>query len=375
MKKQDQTRIDKESKSSGFSFYETGAESAGRQPEFTDRPLRSPFVRPTRNPRTNAVLAAATLIAAGVAGWMLFAHKQSPSLTEEAVPSAGRRIDFQLSSPPLSIALSPTAEVLADELADLPLSPPPTSGAAPLDINWIKQAAYHVVMGQKAYAEESLPEALRHFEACLKIYPNLKGVHRYLGMINLLLKNYDRAAEEFARVAEEEGISAGVANNLGITYLALNIYDEAEKYLKQAIQLDPEYANAYLNLYRLAQRRNQPEAAAGYLEEYLQLRPDDLAAMQAYASVLMQLKRWSEAVSWLERLSNASPELAPVYFQLAVALAHIGHKKAAFSAIARGIELADPQQALAWLAQADFDPLRREERFREIVATLSAHSQ
>jgi len=357
------------------SLYETGGRTRREEAQFTERPLRNPFIRPTANRRINALLALATLACIGITGGLLYTYNQPPVTPARHSRRAHNPPSVSLTSSALEVPLSPSTALLADELADLQPLAPPAGGPAPLNVTWLKQAAYYLVMGEKAYAEDRLTDALQHFSQALRIYPQLKGVHRYLGMIHLKLKNYDRAAHEFELVGREEGLSAGVANNIGIAYLALNMFDEAEKYLKQSVALDPEYATAYLNLATLARRRKQPSLAAEYFRRYLELRPNDLAAAQAYASLLMDLNRWEEAIPWLERIRNASPELAPVYFRLAVSLAHTGHKNAAFSAINRGIQLVDPQKALAWLSEPDFDPLRRDPRFRQVIATLSTHAE
>ncbi|RKX33487.1 MAG: hypothetical protein DRP22_00115 [Verrucomicrobia bacterium] len=357
------------------SVYEARDQARGQDVQFVERPVRNPFMRPSGDRRINLILALAVLITLSVAAWLTYVFNRPPSSLSVRQPRSVGSGGLRVAHPDLLVTLSPSTAVLVDELADLEVSPPPTDHPPPLNVFWLKQAAYHIVMGEKAYSEERLAEALQHFEACLDIYPEIRGAHRYLGLIHLKLKNYDRAAQEFEKVGQEEGLSAGVANNIGVAYLALNMFDSAEKYLKEAIRIDPDYANAYLNLAMLAERRNDREAAAAYMAKYLRLRPTDLAVAQAYAALLMDLNRWAEAIPWLEKIRDASPDLAPVYFRLAIALAHAGHHKAAFAAIDRGIQLMDPQKALAWLSEPDFDPLRREPAFRRIITTLSAQSE
>lgn len=357
------------------SFYETRGRSGKQDGQFVERPVRSPFILPPGGRRISLIPALAVLVTLAALAWVIYVYNRPPPSPPARQPRAGRAGGLQVAHPDLVITLSPSTAVLADELADLESHPPPTDRPAPLTMFWVKQAAYHIVMGEKAYSETRLPEALQHFEACLNIYPDLRGVHRYLGMIHLKLKNYDRAAQEFEQVGQEEGLSAGVANNIGVAYLALNMFEPAEKYLREAIRIDPDYANAYLNLAMLAERRNDRTEAAGYMAKYLRLRPSDLAVAQAYAALLMDLNRWTEAIPWLEKIRDASPDLAPVYFRLAIALAHRGHHQAAFAAIDRGIQLMDPQKALAWLSEPAFDPLRRDPAFRRIITALSSQSE
>lgn len=264
------------------------------------------------------------------------------------------------------------AVLFAEELASVSLLPIPEEGNLPFDAQWIKQAAYYVMMGEKAYKAEQLEAAAEHFRKALKIFPSLRGVHRYLGLIALQLKDYPAAAEHFQRAAEEDASSFGVANNLGVTYLGMKDYDTAEQYFLQALKLKPDYAPAYLNLATLHMRAGRKAKAADYFARYLALEPGDMRAAQTYAAVLMELERWPQAVALLEGVCQSAPDVAPLHFLLAQALAHTANRETAIEALKRGASLVDPRKALAWMSRPEFDGLRDHPEFQALIASLSA---
>ncbi len=270
------------------------------------------------------------------------------------------------------IQITPEASLLIDELGNQPALEPPAEASAPFDTRWLKQAAYYLVTAEKAYRDDRMEDALRYFSNVLKIFPDLQGVQRYLGLIYLRLQDYSSAAVAFEKASRENAASAGVANNLGVAYLALKDYLRAEQYLKRALALKPDYDPAILNLATLYIRRNDKAQAAVYLSRYLQVKPGDIKAAQTYASILMDIGKWDQAVVWLKRVCDSVPSLAPAYFRLAQALAHTGHDQEAIATLRHGATLIDPRKALAWLSAGSFDPIRKHPDFQKLVSDLSA---
>jgi Tfp pilus assembly protein PilF len=273
---------------------------------------------------------------------------------------------------PLDFDISPQAETLMRALGEVAENEVPEEGRAPLNTQWIKQAAYYVVLAERAYKAEDMETALQNYNKALDIFPDMKGVQRYRGLIYLHLQDYPAAAEAFEKSAQTESPDAqGVLNNLGVSLLALDDYTKAEEYFSRALTADPDYALPYLNLATLHRRRGENMKAADYFREYLSRKPDDIRAAQAYASILMEERQWQRAAALLANIRQKAPELAPVYFKLAVSLGHLGKNDEAAIVLRRGTTLVDPRKALAWLARDEFDILRNQADFRAIVNMLS----
>ncbi|MFH0954324.1 MAG: tetratricopeptide repeat protein [Verrucomicrobiota bacterium] len=273
---------------------------------------------------------------------------------------------------PTTLELDAQTQFLMDELTEQQAMAIPEKGDMPLNSTWVKQAAYHLLQADKASREEQFADALTAYREALLIFPALKGVQRQMGLIQLRMKDYKAAAESFEKVLTQEEPTFGVANNLGVSYLALETYNKAEANFLLASKLNPQYPLAYFNLATLYVRTGDLARASTYFGKYLMLRPDDVDAAQTYAMVLLQLKQWDRAVTLLDQIGRAAPDVAPIQFRLAEALSHTDKRAAALDALKRGATLVDPRKALAWMSQPEFDLLRNDPGFRQLRDELGA---
>ncbi len=247
-----------------------------------------------------------------------------------------------------------------------------TSGDKPLHPDWIKEAAYHLLRAERAQQEGMDDLAIESYENALRIYPDLRGVYATLGMLHMDRRDYEPAAAALERAALEEVMSFGVANNLGVAYLQLERLDQAEEYLLHALRLRPQYAAAHYNLATLYVREGRATDAAVHFQAFLDMEPDNLSALLAYASILIQLEEWTPAVEMLERAADLSPRSPPIYFRLAQSLAQVHRRADAMQALKNAVALVDARNALAWMSRHEFDALRHDPGFQQLARELAA---
>lgn len=268
--------------------------------------------------------------------------------------------------------LDANTSFLIDELGTADTTVVGANEKGVVGIATIKQAAYQIVLAEKAGAEERWDDAIAGYESALNTFPAMRGVYEALGLIYLKKKNYADAARVFEAAASRGEMSYVIANNLAVAYLAQEDYTKAENYLIKVLSLNPEYTLAYYNLAMLYLRSNDLKKAADFLAQYLRRNPKDVDAQQNFALVLIQLKRWNEAATILESLSRSTPGVAPVHFYLAQALAHKGDTRGSITALKKGSMLLDPRKALAWLAKSEYDNLRSDAEFQKLTEDLSS---
>lgn len=100
--------------------------------------------------------------------------------------------------------------------------------------------------------------AIHAYERSIEIQPNFAPVRRDLGMLQFQQQDYVHAAEHLAK-ASDLGISdAPLFNFLGISYSRTNRLQKAVQSYQRALKLDPNYAEAHLNLGFAYQRLAQP---------------------------------------------------------------------------------------------------------------------
>ena len=242
-------------------------------------------------------------------------------------------------------------------------------GPKPLSTKWVKNAAYHIIMGQQALSINEPGLALDHFRKVAEIYPEIEGLHRTLGMLCLQRGDYALAASHLKSALQEEE-TFDVVSNLGAAHMGSDEYEQAEKYLKRAFEMQPENPACYKNLAILYRQMKRDNDAVYHFEKYLDLRPGDLETMQSYALYLTSLGRWQEAAAFLTALTQEVKEVAPVYFLLAQVQVQNGQPEKALAALKRGVQLMDPQLALAWMSRDEFNAVRGTGEFKTLVDQL-----
>jgi tetratricopeptide (TPR) repeat protein len=91
-------------------------------------------------------------------------------------------------------------------------------------------------------------EAEKHIKAALVVEPNDDYSLFVLGQVKFREKNYDEAFAALSQAAQINPQNAKVQNFLGLTLSEKGMRGPAETAFRKAIQFDPEFAQAHLNL-------------------------------------------------------------------------------------------------------------------------------
>lgn len=259
---------------------------------------------------------------------------------------------------------------LLEELRQFDLSVPEGDEPTPLHAKWIKTATYHILQAEVAQRLDQPDQAIAHYYQALRLFPSLQGIYSTIGMIYMEREEFAKAAEALEHATRTEPMTFGLANNLAVAYLQLQRLDEAEEALRESIALRPDYAAAYFNLATLYVREHQPQKAAPLFATYLQLEPNQLNAAMAYAATLIELQDWETAAQVLRHAEHLAPDSPPVLFRLAQSLGKINRGDEAIPYLLRAVRLVDSRHALGWMSRSEFDPLRDNPAFQQLVNEL-----
>jgi len=128
-----------------------------------------------------------------------------------------------------------------------------------------------------------------------------------------------RYSEAQARLKEALKIApqdAALWSYLGLAESKLNHREDAILAFTKACALDPRNPLNYFNLAVLHRQGGEYHTALDDYRKGLALNPDDPAANESYARILMETHRYREAVGPLERLKRISPSKFPLRLAL-----------------------------------------------------------
>jgi tetratricopeptide (TPR) repeat protein len=242
-------------------------------------------------------------------------------------------------------------------------------GERPFSAEWVRKAAFNLILAEQAAGIGENEVAAEHYENALEILPDLEGVKVPLGVLYFKMEEFDKALSLLENVPESD-LTPGVLNNLGAACLHAKAYDRAENYLREALEIRPAYAEPHKNLALLYKETDRADEAVEAFEQYLDLRPMDTDTQHSFALYLTKLGRWNHAAELLEDLTQEITDVPVLYFLLAQVQMNNNRPEQAMAALQRGVQLADPSSALAYMDSEEFEKLRASDEFQLMIRTL-----
>ena len=206
----------------------------------------------------------------------------------------------------------------------------------------------------------------RHFKRALELNPNYETAVRTYSSY-LAWWGRDKEALEFAgRARDLDPVSPTARQNLGLAHYFARRYDDAITQFREALDLDPNFAQAHVMLGRTYVAKGEPDRAVEELERAKGLsgaRPDVITPM---AYVLARAGRRREALAMLDELRRFAKPRDPSPFRLAYVHIGLGDTDRAFELLQKAIEARDWQMGMLKVEPA-FDVLRSDQRFAALV--------
>ena len=110
---------------------------------------------------------------------------------------------------------------------------------------------------------------------------------------------YKESIDTFHLVLENEPDNADVYNNLAVAYTCVADFEHAETYFIKALELDPQLAQAYINLSDLYYKAGDLASAVGTLQRGSYELQDNLTIAHLLARVYIDDQRWEDAIEEL----------------------------------------------------------------------------
>lgn len=240
-------------------------------------------------------------------------------------------------------------------------------GQKSLSSKWIKNAAYHIIMGEQALRQNDAAAAQNHFEITLETFPGITGVRSRLGAAYLKRQYFQKAADQL-QLALKEDSSAEVLNNLGVACMGIEDYAQAEAMLRRALDLDPDLSGCRKNLALLYQKTGRIDEASAAFEHYFLLKPRDTGLLETYIIFLTQAGRAQDAAAFLDRIQGADP--LAVRLLLARVSAQMADTERTVQALREAAQFITPRQMIAEMHDPVFNRIAQTESFEALLYQL-----
>lgn len=229
-------------------------------------------------------------------------------------------------------------------------------------------ANHHVTVGSFLNYRLQRPEdAIPHYEAALRLVPSLGTARHNLGIALRKVRRYDESLVAFdLLIQQSRSPTASMFNGRHLTLCELGRRDEARADLERALELDPNFADAWNNIGCERQYIGDAEGALAAFRRCMTLDPAHRFSRKNEADLLLELALPGEAMPIYLELLRERPTDRDLHAMLAYAQLELGAHELARATVDR--QLADPRverpyrlhivRALARQALGDHDGAR-----------------
>jgi tetratricopeptide (TPR) repeat protein len=178
---------------------------------------------------------------------------------------------------------------------------------------------------------DAKPAAVTHYNAGVVFYHDGRN---------------NAAVEEFRQAIHIDPGFAEAHANLGLVLEGSDM-DAAVQQLRQATHLNPELAEAHNTLGAVLYRREQYPAAAAEYRTVLRLHPDSVSGHYNLGLTLAKMKQMDAAISEFQQAVKLKPDFADARLDLGQSLYHTGHQQEARAQWKMAAESSDADAAKA----------------------------
>lgn len=265
----------------------------------------------------------------------------------------------------------------------------------------IVQSDEHNARGIELADRGWLDEAVSEFKKAIALDPASAHAHDNLATVLAEKGELTDALFEYVEALKSDEGSATARHYLA-SFLASQGHDLAVALYRKAIELEPEFPDAHLNLAMSLADHGRLDEALLELEIAHKQAPEDALIQHELACCLIDLERYPEAIGHLKKVVKATPEHVEAHVDLGIAYTAQGFYAEAETTFQRALEIdahdfathyhlaalyatwdrakesldhlelaaaQDREKARLWVREDRlFDPLRADDRYLALMA-------
>jgi len=225
-----------------------------------------------------------------------------------------------------------------------------------------------------AYVDEktdNLESAIKNYEEVIRLDPKDEEALSYAGRLYMRTEQFEKTIELMDKILEIDSLNVDAIAQKAMAYDYLGQTDKAFEAYEQALQKDPDNPDLFFNLGRLYFMKEDYDRAIEHFKKVIEKNPDDAEANvnigNAYLSLAQNVLRkeremdseelekipvkqiqekkeqekqyYKEAIPYLEKAVEISPDNSGIWYNLGVAYTNIGMEE-------KGKEAFDRAEAL-----------------------------
>jgi adenylate cyclase len=225
----------------------------------------------------------------------------------------------------------------------------------------------------------AMEEAWTAAERALNLDPMLAEAHAAKGRILTAQAKYDEAEVEHRLSLRLDPKSFEVVSGAARWAFQTHRYDEAASLLATAMEIDPQDywapAMQVQMLDELGRRKDadeMSEIALERIEAHLKSRPDDVGALALGVGAQFRRRDSARALEWADRALLIDPENRQAHYNIGCSFVRGQEFDRALEQLAWVMERVKAESYFAFESDSDWDPLRKDPRFIEILAKAKA---
>ena len=228
-------------------------------------------------------------------------------------------------------------------------------------------AEAHVSLGYISYAYDwDWPAAGRHFDQALALDPAYTRAHIFYPFY-LSSRGQSQEAVTVAKSALDlDPASPSLSHSLAVQFYLTRQFDQAIEQCRKTLEMDPNFAVAYAVLGQTYLAKGMNSEAAPVLEKYSALSQGSVDSLALLGYSQARRGKKSQALRTIDELKETSKNSFVPAFYFALVYAALEDKDQAFMWLEKGYDERFARFAYLKL-EALWDPLRSDERFRDLV--------
>jgi type IV pilus assembly protein PilF len=170
-------------------------------------------------------------------------------------------------------------------------------------------ALAHVTYAKLQSRIDDKKAAVRHFQKALELEPDKPEHRNSYGIFLCTVADYDEAKAQFRLAADNPYYKTPefALDNAGICMLDADKLSDAEEFLREALRINPKFANAYLHMADLMHRKQRLTVADAYYQRFKSYGAETAESLWLGVKIMRDAGQIKAAERYAGRLLNQFP--------------------------------------------------------------------